>query len=88
MFKNSSGEGKIRQSIKRLWRMCWVSDHSCEEAVFRNSGDLCRKQPNVQLIRRVHLDTPVFLPGESQGQRSLVGGRLWDHTESDMTEAT
>ena len=28
-----------------------------------------------------------FLPGESQGQRSLVG-RLWGHTESDMTEAT
>ena len=32
--------------------------------------------------------TPVFLPGESQGQRSLVGGRLWGRTESDTTEAT
>ena len=32
--------------------------------------------------------TPVFLPGESQGQRSLVEGCLWDRTESDMTEAT
>ena len=32
--------------------------------------------------------TPVFLPGESQGQGSLVGCRLWGHTESDMTEAT
>ena len=32
--------------------------------------------------------TPVFLPGESQGWRSLVGCRLWGHTESDMTEAT
>ena len=29
--------------------------------------------------------TPVFLPGESQGQRSLVGGRLWGRTELDMT---
>ena len=29
----------------------------------------------------------MFLPGESQGQRSLVGGRLWGHTESDTTEA-
>ena len=27
-------------------------------------------------------------PGESQGQRSLVGGRLWGHTELDTTEAT
>ena len=31
--------------------------------------------------------TPVFLPGESQGRGSLVGCRLWGHTESDMTEA-
>ena len=32
--------------------------------------------------------TPVFLPGKSQGQRSLVGCRLWGHTESDTTEVT
>ena len=32
--------------------------------------------------------TPVFLPGESQGQGSLVGCRLWGHTVSDTTEAT
>jgi len=38
--------------------------------------------------RRKWQPTPVFLPGESQGQRSLVGCRLWGHTESDMTEAT
>ena len=31
--------------------------------------------------------TPVFLPGESQGQRTLVGCRLWGRTESDTTEA-
>ena len=29
--------------------------------------------------RRKWQPTPVFLPGESQGQRSLVGCRLWDH---------
>ena len=32
--------------------------------------------------------TPVFLPGESQGWGSLVGCLLWDHTESDKTDAT
>ena len=32
--------------------------------------------------------TPVFLPGESQGRRGLVGCRLWGRTESDTTEAT
>ena len=38
--------------------------------------------------RRKWQPTPVFLPGESQGWESLVGCRLWGHTESDMTEAT
>ena len=32
--------------------------------------------------------TPVVLPGESQGPRSLVGCRLWGHEESGTTEAT
>ena len=32
--------------------------------------------------------TPVFLPGESRGQRSLVGYSPWGHRESDMTAAT
>ena len=30
----------------------------------------------------------MFLPGESQGQQSLVGCRLWGRTESDTTEVT
>ena len=38
--------------------------------------------------RRKWQPAPVFLPGESQGQRSLVDCSLWGRTESDMTEAT
>ena len=38
--------------------------------------------------RRKWQHTPVFLPGESQGWRSLVGCRLWGRTESDTTEVT
>ena len=38
--------------------------------------------------RRKQQHTPVFLPGESQGWRSLVGCHLWGRTESDTTEAT
>ena len=38
--------------------------------------------------RRKWQPTPVFLPGGSQGQRSLLGCRLWGRTESDTTEAT
>ena len=38
--------------------------------------------------RRKWQPTPVFLPGESQGQGSLVGCHQWGRTESDTTEAT
>ena len=38
--------------------------------------------------RRKWHPTPVFLPGESQGQQSLVGCRLWGRTELDTTEVT
>ena len=38
--------------------------------------------------RRKWQPTPVFLPGESQGWRSLVSCRLGGHTESDTTEVT
>ena len=38
--------------------------------------------------RRKWQPTPVFLPGESQGRRSLVGCRLRGRTKSDTTEAT
>ena len=38
--------------------------------------------------RRKWQPTPVFLPGESQGQGSLVGCCLWGRTELDTTEAT
>ena len=30
-------------------------------------------------------NTPVFLPGESHGQRSLAGYSPWGHKGSDMT---
>ena len=38
--------------------------------------------------RRKWQPTLVFLPGESQERGSLVGCRLWGHTESDTIEAT
>ena len=36
--------------------------------------------------RREWLPTPVFLPGEFHGQRSLVGYSPWGHKETDMIE--
>ena len=36
--------------------------------------------------RRKWQPTPVFLPGKSQGWRSLVGCHLFDRTELDTTK--
>ena len=36
--------------------------------------------------RREWQATPVFLPGEFHGQRSLVCYSLWGHKQLDMTE--
>jgi len=38
--------------------------------------------------RRARQPTPVFLPGESHGQRSLAGYSPWGCKESDRTEVT
>ena len=38
------------------------------------------------LWRREWESTPVFLPRESHGQRSLTGYSLWNHKQLDMTE--
>ena len=49
----------------------------------------CRFSPWGRKIpwRGARQPTPVFLPGESLGQRSLVGYRLWGHKDSDTAEA-
>ena len=44
----------------------------------------CQEDP----WRRKWLPTPVFLPGEFRGQRSLVGYNLQGRKESDTTEVT
>ena len=47
-----------------------------------------RFNPFVKRIpwRRKWQPTPVFLPGESHGQRSLAGHSPWDYKEMDTTE--
>ena len=48
----------------------------------------CEFDPWVWKIpwKREWLSTPVFLPGESHGQRKLMGHSPWGHKESDLTE--
>ena len=52
-----------------------------------NAGDTS-SNPWVRKIswRRKWQSTPVFSPGKSHGQRSLVGYSPQDHKELDMTE--
>ena len=38
--------------------------------------------------RRAQQPTPVFLPGESHGERSLAGYSPWSHKKSNMIEVT
>ena len=38
------------------------------------------------LWRREWQSTPIFLPGESQGQRGLVGISPWDRKQLDTSE--
>ena len=74
------------------WKIPWIE----EPGRLQSMGSLRIGHDSVTSLslfafmhwRRKWQPTPVFLPGESQGQRSLVGGHLWDHTESDTTEVT
>ena len=74
------------------WKIPWTE----EPGRLQSMGSLRVGQDGVTSLslftfmhwRRKWQPTPVFLPGESQGQGSLVGCRLWGCTESDTTEAT
>jgi len=60
-------------------------------SVVKESACQCRRHrfdPWVGKIprRRRWQPTPGFLPGKSQGQRSLEGYNPWDYKEWDMTE--
>ena len=59
-----------------------------EPACQRRRHKRCRFDPWIGKIpwRRAWKPTPVFLPGQSHGQRTLVGYSSWDHKELDMTK--
>ena len=63
---------------------CWVSGRESACNAVDVGLILVGKIP----WRRAWQPTPVFLPGESHGQRSLVGYSPSGRTESDMTEVT
>ena len=72
-----------------LWGLPWWL-RGKESACQCKRHKRCRFNPWVGKIpwRRAWHPTPVSLPGESHGQRSLAGYSPWSHKESDTTEAT
>ena len=74
------------------WKIPWTE----EPGRLQSKGSLRVRQGWVTSLslftfmrrRRKWQPTSVFLPGESQGWGSLVGCRLWGHTESDTAEVT
>ena len=74
-----------------------VKNHPANGGDIRDVGLIKKKKerdvgsiPGLQRApwRRAWQPTPVFLPGEFHGQRSLAGYSPWGHTESDTTEVT
>ena len=76
-IKENNRKGKTRDLFKKIRDTKGTFLAKMGTTKDRNGMDLTIAEP-----------TPVFLPGESQGWRSLVGCHLWGRTESDMTEAT
>ena len=74
------------------WKIPWMEETSGLQSMgslkFRHDWANSLSLFTFMHWRRKGQPTPVFLPGESQGQGSLVGCRLWGRTESDTTEAT
>ena len=78
------------------WRIPWAEDPGGLPR-WRSKAPTCQcrrpKRPGFNFwVRKIpwrkkSQPTPVFLPGESHRQRSLVGYSLWGRKESDTTES-
>ena len=92
LYKTLSEKAMAPHSSTLAWKIPWLE----EPGRLQSMGSLQVEYDWVTSLslftfrhwRRKWQPTPVFLPGESQGRGSLVGCRLWGHTESDTTEVT
>ena len=87
-----NGDGKATHSSSLVWKIPWTEEPGGLQSVgsLKVSHNWATSLSLFTFMhwRRKWQPTPVFLPGESQGWRSLVGCRLWGHTESDTIEGT
>ena len=74
------------------WKIPWMEEpgrlHSMGSLRVRHDWATSLSLSTFTHWRRKWQPTPVFLPGESHGRRSLVSCSPWGRTESDMTEVT
>ena len=75
-------------NITLKWGKIYYNLFSWEPCVFRKTSAQLFKSKIIRFWCSDGLwqPTPVLLPGESHGRRSLVGCNPWGHWESDTTE--
>ena len=87
-----SGPEKAPHSSTLAWKIPWMEEPGRLQSMglWRVGHDWTTSLSlfTFKHWRRKWQPTPVFLPGETQGQGSLVGCHLWGRTESDTTEVT
>ena len=77
-FFNTLEENSIKTEISTVAKLWWL----LMKRIFQ-----CKNKQNLQKYRRRQWHpTPVLLPGESHGRRSLVDCNPWGREESDTTE--
>ena len=81
-------KGMATHSSILAWRILWTEEPGGLPFIGLQESDTT-EQLSLSLSQFPEESPNVgWWPGESQGWGSLVGCRLWDRTESDMTEAT
>ena len=97
--RNSTDLFSVREALEKAmaphsstlaWRIPWTEEPGGVQSMrswrVRHDWATSLSLFTFMHCRRKWQPTPVFLPGESQGRGSLVGCRLWGHTESGTTE--
>ena len=91
-FSDSALGRYISHSSTLAWKLPWTEEPGRPQSMgsLRIGHDWATSLSLFTFMhwRRKWQLTPVFLPGESQGRRSLVGCSLRGCTESDTTEVT
>ena len=69
-----------------MYLMDFLGGSDGKESVYNAGDPVSSPGSGRSPLRREWLPTPVFMPGEFHGQRSLAGYSPWGHEELDTTE--